>query len=319
MNDEIIKLSVRNLVEFVLRAGDIDSSFKSMTRALEGTLAHQKVQRSKGIEYTPEVFLKNEFEYEGFKFSLEGRADGVIEIEDEFIVDEIKSTRVDLSSIDENYNLLHWAQAKCYAYIVCKDEDLQDIGIQLSYYNIDTEELKIIKKDYTFEELKKFFFDIIDKYLVWAKFIEEWVIIRNESIEAMKFPFDTYRRGQRILAVSVYKALEENKKLFAQAPTGIGKTISTLFPSIKALKYTNSSKVFYLTAKTITRQVANEAVSLMESNGLKVKSLTITAKEKICPLEETICNPEHCKYAKGHFDRVNDALLDIINSEDTYD
>lgn len=319
MEKDVIKLSVRNLVEFVMRAGDIDASYKSMKRALEGTMAHQRVQRSKGIEYTPEVFFKKNFLYKDFHFHIEGRADGVIEIEDRVIVDEIKSTRLDLDDIDENYNMLHWAQAKCYAFMIAEEEDLDVIGVQLSYYNLDTEELKIIEKEYTKDFLSVFFYNLIDMYMVWAQFMERWVSVRDNTIEELDFPFDSYRKGQRRLAVSVYKTLDDHMKLFAQAPTGIGKTISTMFPAVKGLKFSNSKKIFYLTAKTITRQVANEAVSLMVDKGLKIKSLTITAKEKICPLEETICNPEHCKYAKGHFDRVNDALIDIIHEEDCFD
>ncbi|MBP1745097.1 MAG: ATP-dependent helicase, partial [Firmicutes bacterium] len=168
------------------------------------------------------------------------------------------------------------------------------------------------------DELKEFFFDLMDKYLIWASLTRDWVSRRDDSIKELDFPFEKYRKGQRDLAVSVYKTIVENKKIFIQAPTGIGKTISTLFPSIKAMGEGHTSKIFYLTAKTIVRGVAEEAFSKMEEKGLEFKTVTLTAKEKICFKEKSICNPEHCEFAKGHFDRVNNAILDILKQENHF-
>lgn len=311
----MIKISVRNLVEFVLRSGDLDTRFFGGSRAVEGTKAHQKIQRFSGDEYEAEVSLKYEFEYKGFRFILQGRVDGIINKSEGICIDEIKSTTRPLDEIDENYNHIHWAQAKCYAYIYSVQNSITSIDIQLTYYNIDTEEMKKIVKTFTIEELEEFFYDLIDKYLVWAKYTYDWQIERDNSITRLEFPFRKYRKGQRKLAVAVYRTITEGKKLFAQAPTGIGKTMSTIFPSIKALGEGHTSKIFYLTAKTITRQVAEEAFIKMKEKGLKVKVLTITAKEKICFLDEPSCSPDGCEYAKGHFDRVNNALLDILTNE----
>lgn len=318
-----IKMSVRNLVEFVLRSGDIDTSFRSNVRAVEGTRAHQKVQKAQGDNYKAEVMLKQSFPYNDFLFIIEGRADGIIENEvDEnnlyvpITIDEIKSTNRSLDLIDENYNMLHWAQAKCYGYIYCVQNDLKKINIQLTYFHLESETTKKIVKTYSVDELKLFFFNLLESYIVWAEFTKEWNELRNESIKESEFPFDKYRSGQRELAVAVYKTIKENKKIFSQAPTGIGKTISTIFPTIKAFGEGHTSKVFYLTAKTITRTVAEEAFIKMREKGLKIKSVTITAKEKICFKEEAKCDPGYCEYAKGHFDRVNNALLDILKNED---
>ncbi|MBU5439713.1 ATP-dependent DNA helicase [Tissierella sp. MSJ-40] len=314
--DNQIKVSVRNLVEFVLRSGDIDNSFMSMTRALEGTKAHQKVQKSYGSEYMPEVTLKHSVNYDKFTIQIEGRADGILTLEDKIVIDEIKSTTKDLEDIEEDFNQLHWAQGKCYGYIYGIQNNLETIDIQLTYFNIESEERKIFRKTFTIKELEEFFLFLIHKYIEWASLTFYWGETRDKSIKELKFPFESYRKGQRELAVAAYKTIAERKNLFAQAPTGIGKTISTLFPSIKSMGEGITSKIFYLTAKTITREVAVNSVDIMANKGLRTKALVITAKDKICLNEETKCNPRDCPYAKGHFDRVNDAIMDIFERED---
>jgi len=316
MDEREIKMSVRKLVEFILRSGDLDSRFVGSSRAVEGTRIHKKVQKSMGDEYKAEVRLKHIFEYKGFTFKIEGRADGIIDDDNGVIIDEIKSTTRPLKIIDEEYNHLHWAQAKCYGYIYALQNDIDEIDIQLTYYHVQTEDIKRLVQTYSKEGLKDFFYNLIDKYLVWAEYTEKWRKTRNISIKDMKFPFDKYRDGQRKLAVAVYRTISEEKRLFTQAPTGIGKTISTIFPTIKAIGEGHSDKIFYLTAKTITRQVAEETFNKLSKKGLRFKSLTLTAKDKICFKEETICNPDECEFAKGHFDRINDAILDILTNED---
>lgn len=311
-----IKISIRNLVELVLRSGDIDNRLVSSNRMLEGTRIHQKIQKESGEKYAKEVYLSYDYQIEGFTIKLEGRADGVITEPEGIVIDEIKSTARPLEHIDGDISLLHWAQAKCYAFIYCIQNDLDNIFIQLTYFQIDTEERKIIREAYSIQELKDFMGQLLDKYVVWARMSDIWNTQRDHSIREMTFPFDSYRKGQRELAVAVYKTIVQQKKLFVQAPTGIGKTISTLFPAVKAFGEQNISKIFYLTAKTITRQVAEEAFVKMRAGGLKFRTLTLTAKDKICFQNEAICNPESCEYASGHFNRVNTALIDILqNSE----
>lgn len=316
MENREVNISVRNLVEFVLRSGDLDTRFMGSSRALDGTKAHQKLQKSKGEEYEKEVALKHSFEYKGFLFNIEGRADGIISEETGITIDEIKSTTCPLEFIDEDYNLMHWAQAKCYAYIYSIQRDLDKIEVQLSYFHLDSEQVKFLRRSFKREELDEFFYDLIDKYFIWANYTKNWLLKRDSAIKRLRFPFENYRKGQRELAVAVYKTVLEGKKLFAQAPTGTGKTISTLFPAVKAIGEGKASKIFYLTAKTIARSVAEEAVGLMKINGLNIKAITLTAKDKICFKEKAICNPEKCEFAKGHFDRVNDAILDILEWED---
>lgn len=314
-NRNEIKISVRNLIEFVLRSGDLDTRFMGSSRAVEGTKAHHKVQKSYGENYTPEVTLRYSVPYQDLTLTVEGRADGILQEEGRIIVDEIKSTTQSLDLIDEAYNHLHWGQAKCYAFIYGQEHGFTEIDVQLTYYQLDTEEVKCIRITYSLQALKQFFDDLIAQYFTWASFTHDWQIKRDASIQALSFPFEAYRKGQRDFAKAVYRTVVDGKKLFAQAPTGIGKTISTLFPTIKALGEGHTAKIFYLTAKTITRQVAEEAFLKMHAQGLLFKSVTLTAKDKICFLEEAACNPEQCEYARGHFDRVNAALRAILSHE----
>lgn len=316
--NKIIKISIRNLVEFIMRHGSIDNRYTSSIKAIEGIRGHQKVQKSYGDNYTAEVPLKYTLTYEDLEIMVEGRADGILIEDEKTIIDEIKTTTKDLLLIDENTNPLHWAQAKCYGYIYSMQNELDNIDIQITYYNIDTKSTRILRQSYTLKELEEFFFWLIDEYKSWAQLESDWVNKRNESIKKLKFPFENYRPGQRELAVRVYKSITDSKKCFAQAPTGTGKTISTLFPAIKAMGEDKTSKIFYLTAKTITREVAQNTISLMRKKDLKLKAVTITAKEKICKMDEVNCNPEYCPYANGYFDRINNSLKDILAKYNDY-
>ena len=316
--NKIIKISIRNLVEFIMRHGSIDNRYTSSIKAIEGIRGHQRVQKSYGDNYTAEVPLKYTLTYEDLEIMVEGRADGILIEDEKTIIDEIKTTTKDLLLIDENTNPLHWAQAKCYGYIYSMQNELDNIDIQITYYNIDTKSTRILRQSYTLKELEEFFFWLIDEYKSWAQLESDWVNKRNESIKKLKFPFENYRPGQRELAVRVYKSITDSKKCFAQAPTGTGKTISTLFPAIKAMGEDKTSKIFYLTAKTITREVAQNTISLMRKKDLNLKAVTITAKEKICKMEEVNCNPEYCPYANGYFDRINNSLKDILVKYNDY-
>lgn len=314
MNNEI-KISVRNLVEFILRSGDLNSTFVGSGRAVDGTRIHQKIQRNKGDNYLPEVSLKRTIEYEGMFITVEGRADGIIKEEDIVIIDEIKSTTRDLDEIDEDYNPLHFAQAKCYAYIYAKENFIDNIEVQLTYCQVDTGKIKYILKQYSLKELEDFFYSLIEKYFIWADYTRKWVEKRDKSIKILSFPFNNYRPGQRELAVGVYRTISQSKNIFLQAPTGIGKTISTIFPGVKAMGEGLIAKIFYLTAKTITSSVAVEAFNKMEHSGLQLKVVTITAKDKVCFKDKTNCNGEQCEFAKGHFDRVNKCIMEILQNQ----
>ncbi len=315
---KLFKISVRNLVELVMRHGSIDNRYMSNAKAIEGIIGHQKVQNSYGDNYEKEVIVKHQLAYEDIDIQIEGRIDGILKEEDKYIIDEIKTTTKELLFIDENYNPLHFAQAKCYGYIFCYDNNLPEIEIQLTYFNIDTENTRIIRKKYSFDELKKDFMEIINIYVDQCVGSQKWIENRNNSLTQLIFPYDRYRIGQRELAVRVYKAIEMQKKCLAQAPTGTGKTISTIFPSLKAMGNNLTSKIFYLTAKTVTRELAEEAIRLLKKQHITLRYVTISAKDKVCMMEETNCNPDYCPYARDYYDRLDDALRIILEEESNF-
>ncbi|WP_255993131.1 helicase C-terminal domain-containing protein [Clostridium perfringens] len=318
MKDELIKISIRNLVEFVLRRGSIDSRIKASVRALEGIKGHKKIQSSYSEKDRAEVTLKEDIDFEDFTLRVEGRADGILEENEKIIIDEIKTTTKNVMDIDYDFNELHWAQAKVYAYIYSKEKDLESIIVQLTYYNVEDFGTKFLRQEYSFNELKEFFYDLIEKYKEWILLEKKWIDFRNDSIENFNFPFEVYRKGQRELAIRVYKAIAEGKKCFAEAPTGIGKTMSTLFPAVKALGAKETNKIFYITAKTTTREIANNTLRIMREKGLNIRSVNITAKDKCCKMEEKKCIPEYCPYANGYFDRVNMALKEALKHKEEY-
>jgi DNA excision repair protein ERCC-2 len=311
---EKVKVSVRELVEFVYREGSIDLKFQARSSMTIGTRLHQLLQKGYKDGDEKEVFLKGEIMSDELSFILEGRCDGILYEGEEVKIDEIKSTAKDLSDIDGG-SRVHWAQAECYAYLLARDRNLESIDVQLTYIQVDTEQVKILERTYRFIDLEDIVRNTLIAFTPFAK-----VMLQNrkrfrESISEVSFPFPSFRKGQKQLAGAVYKTVGEEKILYANAPTGTGKTISTLFPTIKGMNGDGPEKWFYLTAKTITRTVAEEALSLLEEKGLRQTSVTITAKDKICFKEETNCQKEYCEFANGYYDRINGALLDILDQE----
>lgn len=315
--EEKVRISVRNLVEFILREGDLDSrqgGGADKEAMLLGGRIHRKIQRQMGSGYHAEVPLQIVVPCEKLDIVVEGRADGIIEEDGRTAVDEIKGILQELDLIKEPKKV-HLAQAKCYAYIYAGKKELSEIGVQMTYCQMETEEVKRFYQTFSYEELKKWFLDLVHQYEKWAVFQIEWRQKRNQSIKQVEFPFG-YREGQKDLVVSVYRSILRKKKLFIQAPTGVGKTMATVFPAVKAVGEELANQIFYLTAKTITRTVAEKAFLTLKEQGLAYKVITLTAKEKICFCEKAECNPDACPYAKGHFDRVNDAVFDMLTHTD---
>lgn len=313
-----IKLSVRELVEFVYKSGDINVKNLSTDRAMEGIKAHKILQSQMGENYQKEFYLKSEFILNDIMFFIEGRADGIIIEGDEITIDEIKSTYTDLNFIDGEYNTAHMAQAKCYAYMYGLLNNFHKLNVQLRYYNLDSKKTKILKQLFSREELETFFYDLLNTYIDWAETVIRLRKERNITIKEICFPFEDYRKGQRDFAVAVYLAIRSGKKLFAQAPTGVGKTVSVLFPAIKSL-YEKNAKIFYLTAKSSTKTIAFNTVKMMHDKGLKLRTTIITAKDKICFMDERKCEPEYCPYAKGYYDKLNIPLRETIKKDCLYD
>lgn len=430
MSQSNVRISVRNLIEFIYRQGDIDDRFGSITAAHEGTRLHKVIQKELKEEcdkhlnqtFVSEMFLSKEFQYKSIDLTLEGRADGVIvtyedeealeksimsmelveeeqvqgyvdesqrllvqgetdeikeqhvqgegyEIKKQFVQDEaqglvasdvesgeqqpvqgdtedikvqtvpkespetkedeeiilanksikvveIKTTVKDIMTLEENENFLHWAQGKLYCYILCLEEGVSEIDLDLIYCHRENLHTKTLSKHLTLEELEAFFNELMDKYVRWIMLQDKWLAIRDKALEELNFPFSAYRKGQRELAVNIYRTMKEKKDIYIEAPTGTGKTISTMFPALKALSMYPNAKLVYLTAKNITKTVAEETLTILRNKGLKLKTLTLTAKDKICFLEERSCNGEDCIYARGHFDRVNDAMLDLLENHE---
>ena len=312
------KVSVHKIVDLIMRGGDIDNRFSDAASMYRGAAAHRKIQKEAGESYKREVSLTLETEIEGIPVIIQGRADGIISAPDGTItIDEIKSTTLPLSYLYKQQEQ-HLAQVKCYAYMYLKTlENLPEfITVQLTYFQLDSEELERSRWQSTPAQLDEFFFDLLHKYGLWLRFERDWKTERDKSIQLAAFPFESFRKGQREFAAAAYRAISARKKLYAAAPTGIGKTISALFPTIKAMGEGKAEKIFYLTAKTVTRTVAEEVVKLMAEKGLRFKSVTLRAKDKICPNDECTCNPDFCQNAKGHYDRLNDALWDLLNNVD---
>lgn len=315
-----VVVSVRNLVEFILRSGDIDNR-KDVSgdpdAMQEGVRIHKKIQKSMPAGYHAEVTLKETIDYDDMALTVEGRADGIWEREEDgqpaVIVDEIKSMYANLSFI-EDPKPVHLAQAKCYAAIYGPETGLEKIGVQLTYCDIDTEEIKRFRFNFRVDDLREWFRELTDRYMVWARMDEEHCSARDGSIKSLEFPYE-YRPGQKELAIDVYRAIKRGRNLFINAPTGVGKTLSVLYPSLKAVGEELAGKIFYLTAKTVTATVATDTFKLLADNGLDIRTVHITAKEKACANGDFICNPDACPYADGHFDRVNDAVFDIITHE----
>ncbi len=316
-----VEISVRHLVEFVLREGDIDTVYISATAMSEGTRLHNAIQKDRAkyakehdLVYEKEYSLRHSFECGGFVFTIHGRADGVMKGGELTVLDEIKSTTYMPEYSNPETRPLHWAQAVCYAFMLCGQEEAS-VCVNLIYIHQRTEEKRSFERQYTYQELKEIVLDIAKRYIVFAEIDSERREVAEQTAQNLSFPYSEYRTGQRELCVSVYTAIKQKRWLFAQAPTGTGKTISAFFPAVKAVGQRIGDKIFYMTAKTVTRRIAEEAMALMTRNGLNMRTITLTAKDRICFLEKRACNPEDCTYASGHFDRVNACIADAVKNE----
>lgn len=302
-------VAVRSLVESVLQSGDLSAGgFQLRDRAQLGTLGHKRVQRSRPEEYQAEVEITYRVEGDDPLLEVQGRMDGLYADSTPVIIEEIKTTTLSLELIHEQHNPLHWAQGQCYAFMYAQKHQLSEISVHLTYYHLDSQAEKTFERVYSFAELQAFFYDLITPYLSWVRRAVAWQARRDQSIQNLNFPYADYRPGQRDMAVAVFRAIRDNARLYVQSPTGVGKTIAALFPAVKALGQGLATKIFYLTAKTSGRAVAEKALEDMRRAGLDLKSVTLTAKEKICFCPPVNCDPEVCPFARGYFDKVKRVL-----------
>ena len=322
-----IRLAVRQLVEFLLQTGDIDSRFAGFDRANEGARIHRKLQKQAGEGYQPEVFLSGSREVDGIRCTVEGRADGIFtDSEGRTVIDEIKTTGVPSGEISAELNFCHWAQGMVYASLYAAQQDLPEAAVRLTYYQIDDDKIFYFTRYFSRDELEDFFLGLLRQYAPWARRQLDWDAARAASLQAMRFPYASYRPGQRALAGEVYRACKTGReagkggfRLFCQAPTGTGKTMSALFPSLKAMGEGTGEKLFYFTARTTARAAAEDAVVLLRqaNPGLVFRSVTLTAKEKVCLAKNEagrpVCMPEACPYARGYYDRRKEALAALLD------
>jgi DNA excision repair protein ERCC-2 len=310
-----LKIAVRDLVQYSLRSGDLLFEFLGSTRPVDAIRAHQKVQKSRPQAYQAETPITYQFETDRFILTVGGRIDGVLPAADGPVIEEIKTTSRKLAYFDQKEDPLHWAQVKAYAFMYASRHNLDKIDAQLAYYQIDSGRIKEFKRTFSLKELEAFFTGLVHRYLDWATMISDWMRIRNDTIRKLEFPFEIYRPGQRQMAVEVYRSIKNERQLLVQASTGIGKTMAAVFPAIKAVGEELSTKIFYLTARTTGRTVAEKALYQLRANGLRIKALTITAKDKICFNPDSACHPDECEFAKGHYDRIDDALNHIFHQD----
>ena len=319
--EKYLRLSVHQLVDFLLRTGDIDNRVFNRSSMTEGSRLHSVYQGKQSANYMSEFPLKMSFTIDEVNIVLEGRADGVIKkSEKEYVIDEIKTTVEDLKVFHDDNLEWHLGQAKCYAYMFAKQMDLEFIGIKLTYIRQGKEKEQFIDSYYfNVLELEQFIVKLLNEYLSFYNIIFNKNQQRNASIEKLSFPFKKYRQGQRELAKYAYAITKKRGRLFVEAPTGIGKTISTLFPFVKAIKDDADSKIFYLTAKTSGREAAHQAMRLLKDNGLSIGDIIITAKDKICFCKGQACNPDECPYAKKYYDKIQTVLRYAILNYDDFD
>ena len=308
-----LKIAVRDLVAHVLRSGDLSFEFLSSARPVDAIRIHQKIQKSRPANYSAEVAVSHQIETDLFELTIGGRIDGIYHEPDGVLIEEIKTTTRSLAYYKSHENPIHWGQVKTYAYIYALDQDLNAIDAQLTYFQVDTGEIQNFKKHFTLTELGDFFQDLVANYLKWAETVVRWEILRDKSIGELQFPFGNYRPGQREMAVDVYRTIKHNGQQLIQAATGIGKTMAAIFPAVKAMGEGLTEKIFYLTARTTGRFAAEYALDELRNARVKLKSLTLTAKDKTCFKPESACSPEECEFARGHFDRVNGALTDMFD------
>jgi len=302
-------------VEQVLRAGDLEFSVAGPARSSEGIFFHQKLQQQRPEGYEKEVPVRYETEMGPFVVEVTGRIDGVFHEPGKVVIEEIKTTRRSLDEVQREPDPLHWAQAMGYAYMYAAAHGLEGVDAQVTYYHVVSGATWELRRSFSLDELEGFFCEIVTHYVQWAGSVDTWQRVRDASIKELAFPYPSYRNGQRQMAVAVYKTIKDRGQVIIQAPTGIGKTMAALFPAIKALGEGLTAKIVYLCARTTGKSVAEQALEAMRTRGLRLKSLTLTAKDKICFQPERTCTALECPYARGYFDRVDGAVRDIFRSD----
>lgn len=297
------EISVRSLCEFTARQGDLDRRFTPGPSALEGIAGHGMVTSRRDPHYQRELSLTGEYK----QLLVRGRADGFDPVKNQ--LEEIKTFRGDLSTMPGNLRQLHWAQARIYGWLLCQKLGLPRISLALVYFDVAGKQETLLAEIHEAEALKHYFEDQCERFLCWAEQELAHRTARNRMLDALRFPHSSFRQGQRQLAEAVYRAARDEHCLVAQAPTGIGKTIGTLFPILKAVSRGKLDKIFFLTAKTSGRGLALDALELIKNSEpvlspLPLRVLELTARDKACEYPGKACHGESCPLALGFYDRL---------------
>ena len=309
------KVAVRDLAEFALRSGDLYHRAFGGSSAREGIIGHQRLQKSRGPEYQAEVAVRHVIERDDFSLEIGGRIDGIFTDHDPPTIEEIKTTRMDFEDIPETMSRVHLGQAMLYARLYALEQGLERIAIQLTYVHVDTHETDEQREIKERHELEAFFDHVVEIYLTMARQVWARQTQRDASLQTMTFPHETFRQGQRRFAAEVYRTIRDGGNLMIQAPTGIGKTMATLFPALKNLGEGHIERIFFLTAKTVGRGVAERTLALLRASGVSITAITLTAKKKVCRFDDTPCDPEECLRSRGYYDRLRPAIDDIFNEQ----
>ena len=340
-------VAVRELCEFTAKHGDLDLRFTPAPTAQEGMAGHAVAAARRGAGYRSEVGLTGQY----LNLSVRGRADGFDP--DNRRLDEVKTFKGSLERQPAVQRHLHWAQAKVYGWLLCQQEQWDALDVALVYLDIGSQQETVLVEPCSAQHLQAHFEQHCARFLVWAEQQLAHRTVRDAALQAMVFPYGEFRTGQRPLAEAVYRAAKGGRCLMAQAPTGIGKTMGTLFPLLKAAAPQKLDKVFFLTAKTSGRQVALQALerlgampaSASESApapalecgdshasaaggtvkttttaaALPLRVLELVARDKACVHPDKACHGQSCPLALGFYDRLpaaRQAALPVPGSEE---
>ena len=316
----LINLSVHDVVDALLRKGSIDTRVFSSSTMQEGVRLHSQFQSEQTDNYLSEVSVKTSFSFDDYTFVIDGRADGIIVDENSITIDEIKTTVEDLDKFYEDNKEWHLGQAKFYAYIYATEHDIKNIKIRLTYISqIDYKKKKHIYFSYQYDDIKNYIFNLMNDYYEMISFFLNQNKERAKNLKDLAFPYPSYRQGQKDMIEFLEDAIEKKKFVYIEAPTGTGKTASSLFPFLKKLG-DNNEKVFYLTSKNSIKLVALDNIRFFNANGAKIKAITISSKENMCINDKKRqCNPDECPYAKDYYSKINELVRKTVEEKQVLD
>ncbi len=314
---ENITIGVGDLIRFVYASGNLEPKQKNHQAKHDGQFLHAKHQKDYHPSDQKEAFIQANIVYKAHKFLLSGRIDGILKRDQDVIIEEIKTTETNLDLIDVNTYPMHLAQAQLYAHMYIRATKLTKITIRLTYIHRIHETKKTIEKTLSKSTLQDAFETIIEKYIHWTALYQEHQYEKEKSLQGLQFPYEHLREGQHEFMAAVYKTMIEKDILYAQAPTGIGKTIAALYASLKTLK-NDREKIFYCTAKNAGKTIAVDTMQYLKDKGLIIKAITLNSKDNMCLRDEVDCDPDICPFARGFYNRLNQALEDIFVHDDVY-